>query len=270
MRIEQRACDLVPNSPRARVLHALEAVRPFRSPSVRRELRSARDRVLRWRRRLFEAFGDDRYSRPALGDIERKLEPHLPDRGFFVEAGANDGFNQSNTYFLERFRGWRGLLVEPVPDLYRKAMKERPGSRVVNFALVGPDRAGELITVHHAGLMSIVGGACGGAEADQAHLDRAGSLPFAVEQYAVEVPGRTLSALLDDASAPEVDLLSLDLEGYEATALAGLDLRRHAPRHILVEATDAGAVAQIEAQLGSAYELVERLPPNDVLYARKA
>ena len=33
--------------------------------------------------------------------------------GFFIEAGANDGLNQSNTFLLESVLKWNGLLVEP-------------------------------------------------------------------------------------------------------------------------------------------------------------
>ena len=33
--------------------------------------------------------------------------------GFFIEAGAHDGVNQSNTYLIEKVLGWNGLLVEP-------------------------------------------------------------------------------------------------------------------------------------------------------------
>ena len=35
--------------------------------------------------------------------------------GFFFEAGANDGVEESNTYFLE-LNGWQGILVEPNPS----------------------------------------------------------------------------------------------------------------------------------------------------------
>lgn len=37
------------------------------------------------------------------------------------------------------------------------------------------------------------------------------------------------------AAAPEIDLLSLDVEGYEPEVLEGLDLHRHAPRYMLIE-----------------------------------
>lgn len=88
--------------------------------------------------------------------------------------------------------------------------------------------------------------------------------------YQVEVPARTLSEILIDAGAPEVDLLSLDVQGYEADALRGLDLDRQGPRFILVEILDSAAERLVEAALGGRYEHLEWLSPMDALYARSA
>ncbi|MGI6100339.1 MAG: hypothetical protein ACOYD3_11385 [Kiritimatiellia bacterium] len=106
-----------------------------------RQIRSiylnCRHRLYTQRRRIFEAFGSDRYSRAGLDSLDLKLQKYLDfDNGFFIEAGANDGFTQSNTYWLERFRGWRGILVEPIPSLYEICRKERSRSTVYNYALV--------------------------------------------------------------------------------------------------------------------------------------
>jgi hypothetical protein len=78
-----------------------------------------RESVVRWRtararsrRAAAEARGDFGRSRPALHGMDVKLDEIIDrDAGFFVEAGAYDGYTQSNTYWLERGRGWRGLLV---------------------------------------------------------------------------------------------------------------------------------------------------------------
>src|SRR4051794_1631472 len=62
-----------------------------------------------WRNRVFEAFRSQRYAWPALLDLDRRLaELAGPGPGTFVEAGAHDGFTQSNTYWLERHGGWSG------------------------------------------------------------------------------------------------------------------------------------------------------------------
>ena len=38
--------------------------------------------------------------------------------GFFIEAGAHDGVDISNTLYLEKQLGWTGILVEPNPDTF--------------------------------------------------------------------------------------------------------------------------------------------------------
>jgi hypothetical protein len=66
-----------------------------------------------------------------------------------------------------------------------------------------------------------------------------------------------------------VDLLSLDVEGFEPQALQGLDLERHAPRWIVVEVhnLDAGRAA-VEEVIGSRYMLEAQISPLDLLYRR--
>jgi FkbM family methyltransferase len=216
------------------------------------------------RRRMAESVGWYRFSRTAAHDIDEKLQRHLDlDCGFFVEAGANDGVNLSNTYYLERARGWTGLLVEGIPDLYRACVRHRPRSRVVNCALVPPERDGRPVTMHYSNLQSIVSGAL-----PYQHVEE-GLRVQGERTYEVEVPGRTLSSVLDEVAPPRFDLLVLDVEGYEAQVLRGLDLERHAPRLALIEALDDTARAAVDAALGSSYEEVDRLTPTDVLFRHR-
>jgi len=241
------------------------------------KLTGQRDRVIRARkardrrRRLAaEAAGDDRLSHPALHDMDRKLDAILDkDEGYFVEAGANDGFTQSNTYWLERFRGWRGLLVEPMQELYDEARAERPGATLVRAALVPLDQDGETVTMHFGDLMSVVDGARGGP-GGEAEWVAPGLVLGWRDGYRADVPARSLSSLLDELGAPaEIDLLSLDVEGYEPQVLRGLDLNRHAPRWILVEVHDVQTGRPpLEAVLGDHYVLHGALSPVDLLYRR--
>ena len=173
---------------------------------------------------------------------------------------------ESNPYYFERFCGWNGGLGEPIPELYRLAKKQRSRSRVVNCALVSPEQAGRPVRMHYAGTMSIVEGARGSQHADAAYLDSA--LLFRHDGYEVQAPGRTLTEVLDEVGAPEVDLLSLDLEGFEPQALAGLDLDRQTPRYILVEVQDGERLRAFEARLEGHYRQMERMSSKDVLFAR--
>ena len=161
------------------------------------------------------------------------------------------------------------MLVEPVPELYEACRRERPGSRVFDRALVSPEHDGEMVRITVGGLMSLVHGAQGSIEADRAHA-MGGTRGGRDRTYEIEVQGRTLSSLLDEAEVGEIDLLVLDVEGYEPEALAGLDLARHAPRFLLVEMLEPLRTrSRIEGLIGDRYELVDQLSPYDHLFRRR-
>jgi FkbM family methyltransferase len=239
-----------------------------RSPvRLRQAIFRSRRAAARVTRRRREARGDYSTSYPALHEIDRQLERYLPGPGgFFVEAGGNDGFTQSNTYVFERRHGWHGVLIEPVPELARACAAERPGSRVVRAALVADDFPDAEVELRFGGLMTVV---VGGREGDDEWVAAAHAVGQEEPPHEFRAPARTLSSILDEVRAPEVDLLSLDVEGYEAQALAGLDIERHAPRFVLVEIRDTDADrGPIEAILGERYIPVDALSPFDILYAR--
>jgi FkbM family methyltransferase len=231
-----------------------------------------RNKLRRLRRRVFEAAGSDRYSRPSLTGIDRKLEKHLGfDGGFFVEAGGNDGYTQSNTYYFEAMRGWTGILIEPIPELALECAQNRRNSVVVQAALVPEGFANRTIAIDDAGLMSAVAGAFGDANARRRHVASGLEVQDLAARHTIEVPARTLSSVLDEhAQGREVDLLSLDVEGFEVEVLGGLNWDRHAPRFICIEARPA---ADVEALLAMRYNLIESMTDlgthRDLLFERR-
>lgn len=234
--------------------------------SLSQQLRRSLSRA---RRGLCEKMGIARYSYLALNGLDRKLERYLDiDGGVFVEAGANDGIQQSNTYYFERMRGWTGLLVEPVPELAAACRRHRR-AQVAEAALVGKDFPGATAELHFAGLMSTLSGALGDAATTARHVATGLSVQNLQASRRLTVPARTLSALLDEAGINRpIDLLCLDVEGGEPEALQGLDLTRHAPRYICVEARDPAAISAI---LRPRYRVVAPLTDlgthRDMLYA---
>ncbi|MEQ8209702.1 MAG: FkbM family methyltransferase [Lacipirellulaceae bacterium] len=224
-----------------------------------------------FRRRLFEAMGNAKYSRPSLNNLDDKLAKYLDFKdGFFIEAGGNDGYTQSNTYYLEKMLGWRGLLIEAVPELYEACLKERKRSRVEHCGLVAPDFPDPTIEIHCANLMSLVEGARKTQDEQQEHLEKGVAVQQLEQTKSVQVPARTLESILDAMSAesesplPRIDFFSLDVEGYELPVLKGLNLERYQPKYILVEATYFDEVNDF---LSDRYEIVEQMSHHDYLYS---
>ena len=211
----------------------------------------------------------------ALDGMDTALLSHIAQHpGVFIEAGAYDGLTQSNTALLEFSYGWRGLLVEPVPELAERCAANRPGSVVEQAALVPPDHEGDLVSMTYCNRSSIVHGARGGPDEDAAWIETCRALPDqrGIEPRHLTVPARTLSSIVEKHRISRIDLVSLDLEGYEAPALRGLDFERHRPRLLLVEiSNDRDAV---ESVLEPWYDAIAELSDHrdqepawyDVLY----
>lgn len=215
-----------------------------------------------WRRRIFELAGSDRYSRFALNDLERKLSAHISYRdGFFIEAGANDGLTQSNTYWFERFRNWHGILVEPVPAMAAACRRNRPRASVLNCALVSSNEI-KSVRMKTANLMAFVADSFGRPEDEQRHLRTAIEVQGLESITEVEVAARTLASILAEHGARQIDLLSLDVEGYEVEVLKGLDTSRFCPRFILVETQ---RLTEVLNALQGRYEAIDRLSHHDHL-----
>lgn len=180
--------------------------------------------------------------------------------GFFFEAGANDGLAWSNTAYLERHRGWTGVLVEPAPNLADACRRNRTG-RTVQAALTSRD--GGRIDLHYADLMSAV--AAPGVDA-AAHA-RVGQRFIRRGQPGVlRVPTRTIDSLLAEAALPRLDLFVLDIEQAEFEALDGMTLDRWRPRAMLIETRQPARL--IERMAADGYHLAERLGAHDLLFVR--
>jgi FkbM family methyltransferase len=225
--------------------------------------------VKRLRRAMAERLGVDRFSQPSLGHLEPTLARYLPQSGgVFVEAGAYDGYWQSNTYWLERFRNWTGVLVEPMPELAERARRTRPRSQVFQCALVAADSGIETIPMLYAGTMSMVRGIWGSPESESQRARHGASLAK-VQEREIVVPAQTLSSVLDEAKVTSIDFMSLDVEGYETAVLQGLDLDRHAPNILLIEMLDEEHNRpEIEQMLGSRYRFDARISDLDYVYRR--
>ena len=201
----------------------------------------------------------------ALNELDLKLDRIMSGKrgGFFIEAGANDGLAQSNTLFFERFRGWSGLLVEPIPENFERCQTNRPTAIVANAALVPFDFVEPTVQMRYCNLMSMVKGGLRSAEDEAVHIEAGGKVQGGIGTYEVAVRARSLQSILDYHGIKYADLVVLDVEGFEAPVLRGIDFNRFEASNLLIEARYQD---EIEEAIGERYEMVEQLSYHDLLY----
>jgi len=173
----------------------------------------------------------------SLNDLDKKLEKYLDfDYGYFVELGANDGVNQSNTLFFERFKGWKGVLIEPFQPNYKELIRNRSRNNYFkNAACVGPTYTKPTVELAYSNLMTSTLGVNSDIEDPVSHANQ-GAEFWGGNSFVFDAPAFTLNSILIEAGAPAlIDLLSLDVEGVELEILKGVDHSKFRFRYICVE-----------------------------------
>ena len=120
--------------------------------------------------------------------------------GYFIEIGANDGFNLSNTIYLEEEFSWDGLLIEPNP-IYKDSLSKRKAKSIE--VAIGDNK--ERLEFSPSGLY-------GGLVK---HLDNSHSEKLILDKV-IEVETLPLLEVLQNQMAPKrIDFISIDVEGFE-------------------------------------------------------
>jgi FkbM family methyltransferase len=138
--------------------------------------------------------------------------------GYFLEFGATNGVDLSNTYLLEKDFGWRGILAEPARVWHEDLVANRTASidfdcvwskscEVINFT-VAPD-------AEYSTISSFT------------QKDAHASSRSKGEIYSVKTI--SLNDLLSRHGAPSIiDYLSIDTEGSELEILRAFDFEQYA------------------------------------------
>jgi len=226
-----------------------------------------KSRLIPIKRKTFELFGNEKFSKPYSG--HNRLLDLLKDKcgGFFVEVGGNDGYFLDPTYYLEKFRGWTGIIFEPLPQVARLCRKNRRESQVIEAALVSAGYPDEQVSLIDCNAMSVVKGGVPNYESWVKEGERCQK----IEAREITVPALTLDKALERyfSSNKTIDLLTIDVEGYELEVLKGLNLEKYAPKFILIEILKDDLREKIEDFLNGRYDFIEIIGDNDFLYLNK-
>lgn len=145
--------------------------------------------------------------------------------GFFVEFGATNGSDISNTFLLENRYGWRGILAEPARCWHDQLRKNR--SCIVDTRCVWT-RSGEQIEFNETASpeLSTVSDY---SESDHHKSDREKGTKYFVETVSL------IDLLRLNGAPPVIDYLSIDTEGSEFDILNSFDFSAYHFSAITVE-----------------------------------
>ncbi len=175
------------------------------------------------------------FSYVANNKLDKKLKKYLDYKnGYFVELGANDGINQSNTFYFEKKKNWSGVLIEPYKNNYIECKKNRSKkNKFFHAACVSNNYKRKRIKLVYANLLTTY-------TKNKFHFNK-------IIKYKIHAGEKsnlfffytkacTLTSLLDKANSPSViDLLSLDVEGSEFEVLKGINFKKYIFKYMLIE-----------------------------------
>lgn len=135
--------------------------------------------------------------------------------GFFVEFGAGNGKDFSNTYLLEKIYNWNGILSEPCKSFHQELVKNRKCK--INFNAVS----------NQSGLN------VGFKEFKNKHYSKINNDKKNISYFVKTI---SLIDLLNSYECPkEFDYLSIDTEGSEFEIIKDFDFKYYKPRIISIE-----------------------------------
>lgn len=140
--------------------------------------------------------------------------------GFFVEIGANDGVNFSNTKSLEDL-GWNGICIEPLPIAFNK-LKNNRKCTIYNAAIGLNTGNSEFLAIN--GYSEMLSGII--SNYNKKHLDRINKeiLQYGGDKQIIKVDIFKFSDLVIEN---KIDYLSIDTEGSELDVLKSIDFNKH-------------------------------------------
>ena len=172
--------------------------------------------------------------------------------GYFLDIGAHDGINISNTFILESRYSWSGICIEANPITFEK-LKNNRCSICLNVCLDSSD--GEVNFVARGAMGGIVG----------QDVDNKGSSKS--NNQVLKLRTTSLNHVLEEHHAPNtIDYLSIDVEGAEERILAGFDFETYAFRCITIETP---TVLLRELFKNHGYILIKEIPRLDCFYVHQ-
>jgi len=147
------------------------------------------------------------------------------DKGYYVDVGSNDPIKENATYYFYK-KGWHGIVIEPIQEIYQRIALARPRDVVLNIAASDKNGREKFFIVDESN---------GWSSLEQSITKVIRDHNKSHRSILVEV--KTLTSLLSEYDIPYdgIDFIKIDVEGHEYKVLKGLDLNKYRPKVIALE-----------------------------------
>lgn len=151
----------------------------------------------------------------------------LKKRGYFIDLACADGVTINNTFFLEKYLKWDGLLFEPNPH-FKENIKMNRTSKLIEKCISDSN--------DHKIKFRIDNGMLGGIVSESTDNNFKYRSDELKKANIIEINTSTLDKELDRNNAPSlIDYMSLDVEGAEYLVLKNFPFDKYKFRCMSIE-----------------------------------
>ena len=185
-------------------------------------------------------------------NLDKKMLKYINyENGFYIECGANDGVNQSNTWYYEKKLNWQGLLIEPIYEVFAELKKNRSDKNFFyNKALRSFNYKKKNVELNFNSRDTLI---------TSSKLNN-------IENRKIKVKSKNLNSILNQIKAPKViDFFSLDVEGDEFEVLNGINFNKYNFKYFLIECNQLKKLKKFLKKHN--YKFIKKMSPgNDYLF----
>lgn len=167
--------------------------------------------------------------------IREKYFPNYDYKGLIIEVGgATPEFLSMSKHFKDN--GWRTIIIEPNPTFAQQHIEI--GNEVYQFACSYEDKDGEFTIVEQQ--VSAYGGivtdhSFSSIEVKDSYLRKTNFNLTNSNSKKINVKIKKLDTILNEINISKIDILSIDVEGWEIEVMKGLNTENIDCKLIVVE-----------------------------------
>lgn len=146
--------------------------------------------------------------------------------GYFIDIGASDGINLSNSQYLERL-GWNGICIEPIPEVFN-ILKLHRKCDLLNLAITEEEKIYKFLYVKGRRDNNYQMDMLSGIEEyyTEKRMERINTeiQRHGGEKIYIDVQGKRFNDIITETN---IDFVSIDVEGAELPIIKSIDFDKY-------------------------------------------